>query len=61
MLRSRWGHTVGNLCGDRAARPMDEMMFAGWLESQAIDIVKGKLSIYMFAESDFVLEGCTAG
>lgn len=37
---------------------VDEMMFAGWLESRAIDIVKGKtVDLYVPAESDFVLEG----
>ncbi|TAL31024.1 MAG: menaquinone biosynthesis decarboxylase [Spirochaetes bacterium] len=37
---------------------IDELMFAGWLEGSAIEIVKCKtVDLYVPAESDFVLEG----
>jgi 4-hydroxy-3-polyprenylbenzoate decarboxylase len=37
---------------------IDEMMFAGWLEGEAVEIVKGKtVDLHVPAESDFVIEG----
>ncbi len=37
---------------------IDEMMFAGWLEGEAVEIVKGKtVDLFVPAESDFVIEG----
>ena len=37
---------------------INELLFAGFLESRAVDIVKGKtVDLYVPAESDFVIEG----
>ncbi|MDA8242942.1 MAG: menaquinone biosynthesis decarboxylase [Elusimicrobia bacterium] len=37
---------------------MDELMFAGFLDSQAVEIVKAKtVDLYVPAEADFVIEG----
>ena len=37
---------------------LDEMMFAGFIEGRAVEMVKGKtVDLYVPAESDFVIEG----
>lgn len=37
---------------------VDEMMFAGFIEGRAIEVVKGKtVDLYVPAESDFIIEG----
>ena len=37
---------------------IDELMFAGWLESEAVDVVRGKtVDLVVPAESDFIIEG----
>jgi 4-hydroxy-3-polyprenylbenzoate decarboxylase len=37
---------------------LDEMMFAGFIEGRAVEVVKGKtVDLYVPAESDFIIEG----